>query len=83
MPVETILPLRVSTSNPPPEHVLSSSCATVPDLIEWLRVQADRLDQRALAHVSNGPEFLRLRRMATAARETADWYAGLPKGGAR
>lgn len=64
-------------------YVLSSSLTTIPSLIEWLRLQADRCDQRALSHLSDGREFLRYRRMAAAARETADWYAIQRKDGRR
>lgn len=74
MTPEQIVPVRVISDNPPTQFVSSSSCKSIPDLIEWLNLQADRLDRRALAHLSNGPEFLRCRRMATAARETSDWY---------
>jgi hypothetical protein len=80
MTPEQIVPLRISTDNPPQGLASSSSCKSIPDLIEWLNLQADRLDRRALAHLSNGPEFLRFRRMAAAARDTADWYKGQLRG---
>lgn len=55
-------------------YLSSSSITTVPDLVDWLNVQADRCDRKAMQHALNRPEFLRYRRMAAAARETAGWY---------
>ncbi len=51
-------------------------------LIAWLVASAQRLDTRAECVHFDRREHDRLLRMATAARETAAWYAGL-KGGAR
>lgn len=81
--IVTPAPPPINTPSAVSVPVFSSSLTTIPDLIEWLRIQADRMDQKALANIGNGREFMRYRRMAAAARETADWYAIGLKGGRR
>ena len=73
--------LSVPDTQPPcnTETILSPTfswdCTSKQTLIAWLLASADRLDKGADRSKFDRRERDRLLRMATAARETASWYA--------
>lgn len=76
-----ILPSAYTPHNSSSESVHTWKEQSSADLAAWLAASAQRLDRRAACVHFDRAERDQLLRMATAAWETAAWYAG-QKGGA-